>query len=517
MRHILPLNYAALRRLAFTPRLLSLWGIALALCLVAYPSMTRDFWSDEIYTVSYTAHASPADLLEDVWKNEETPPLYFLAAWLWSRPFGQGEVAMRGLSLLCGTLATLGFASIARRRLSPGAAFVAVTLFAIAPLLQRYMVEARGYTFTLLLAVICVEAYERLWRFPDSRRAQVAYTLAAAALVASSYFSLALLGAQWLLWLGQLREPGLRGRRLRDWGLMHLGALALVLPLLPGLAYQIRVAPSVTIDWSNGWQDYFFLIFSPVMGALPRSQWFIAWQLAGAATFLLIAASALRLRTGEGGLALRADEGGLSLRADKGGLSLRALWLPASLIVLLAATMHLVAARYMIVLLPGAALSAGIGFAALRERRPPLAWLLAALAAVTIVPYLIAGAWWDTASPNPWRRLSAVVAQQADPAGDVVLFQPPWNQRVFEHYYAGAPLPLLGAHNYDDFYLYEGHTFDRAWFDDEAIARTQLYRRVWVFFVGNNGSRAPLNLPYRQIDHWRAGYVELTLYEVAGP
>ena len=39
--------------------------------------------------------------------SESTPPLYYLVAWLWSRPFGTGEVWMRSLSALAGTGAIL--------------------------------------------------------------------------------------------------------------------------------------------------------------------------------------------------------------------------------------------------------------------------------------------------------------------------------------------------------------------------------------------------------------------------
>ena len=489
---------ATLRRASALPNVLPLLGVLLTLAFVVYPDMARDLWTDEAFTVSYTAHPTLSALLDDVRKNEETPPLYFVVSWLWARGFGQSEEALRTLSLLCGALAVGLFARFAQRHLPARAAFAAVTILALSPLLQRYMVEARGYTLTMLLAVVCIAAYERLWRAPDSPWAQVGYTLSAVVLFYSSYFSVVILGAQWLLWLGQLRAPATRRQRLRAWGLMHLAVAVLVLPWLPSLAYQARVAPAVTASWSNGPQDYFYMACAVLLGKPASGAWFLLWQLGAAAGFALMLATALRPRAGIGGLALRT------------------LAVPGALLLAMSLLLQVTALRYLIVLLPSAALVAAAGFEALRERRPPLAWGLAVLLALGLLGSIRAP--WTQPSPaNPWATLSAEVARQADPAGDVVIFHPPWDQRIFEYYYGGPPLPLLGVHHYDDFYYTQGYSLKQTWRSEEAIPLLAPHQRVWVFYNQMFHGVPPLALPYRELGRWREGKLELILYEVRAP
>src|SRR6476619_4548146 len=79
---------------AFAPLL---W-VALLLAFAPYQSLARDLWTDEAFTVSYTAYPSLGTVLDDVRKNEQTPPVYFTLSWLWARVAGQSDVAQRVLS-----------------------------------------------------------------------------------------------------------------------------------------------------------------------------------------------------------------------------------------------------------------------------------------------------------------------------------------------------------------------------------------------------------------------------------
>ncbi|NJN68470.1 MAG: hypothetical protein HC884_18045 [Chloroflexaceae bacterium] len=76
-------------------RWLPLWGMLLLLATTPFSQLPRDLWTDEAFTASYTTHSTVGLVLEDVRKNEETPPLYFLLIWLWSRVAGASEVALR--------------------------------------------------------------------------------------------------------------------------------------------------------------------------------------------------------------------------------------------------------------------------------------------------------------------------------------------------------------------------------------------------------------------------------------
>src|SRR5437762_124027 len=74
--------------------------LMVALSLMTYRLFQRDLWTDEAFSTSYTHHPSISAMLQDVRKNEETPPVYFIVLWLWSKVVGNSEVALRALSLL---------------------------------------------------------------------------------------------------------------------------------------------------------------------------------------------------------------------------------------------------------------------------------------------------------------------------------------------------------------------------------------------------------------------------------
>ncbi len=90
-------------------------------------------------------HASLGSTLRAVVHTENTPPLWYLIAWVDSRVLGDGEVALRLPSALAG-IATVPVAwligsELAGRR----AAVLAAALVAVNPLFVWYSQEARAY------------------------------------------------------------------------------------------------------------------------------------------------------------------------------------------------------------------------------------------------------------------------------------------------------------------------------------------------------------------------------------
>lgn len=476
---------------------LAIWCVAamLALTAIAYPVLQRDLWTDEAFSASYTQHSSVGALLDDVRKNEETPPGYFLALWLWSRLAGQGELALRAFSLLCGLVAAGLFAELARRWLAPAAAAVAAAVFALSPVLARYLVEVRGYTLLLLLALLCIVAFERLYREPTRTAALAAYTLAAAALFLTTYFGAALILAHNLIWLAMLlRRPDGWPRRLIGWCAAQIGIALLIAPWLPSLLYQIKVAPAVSPFEGAQPIHYLLLLLMMPMHTAPGTAWSGLWLLLALAGWALLAIGAWRAEGAERGLLLRT------------------LGVPALTLLGLILWMQAVGPRYLMTLLPGVALAIGLGGAALWRRAPRLAApaLYAGLAALLV--YRLSGAS-APAADRPWSALVPQLAAQVDPASDVVLLHPPYEQRTFAYYYRGPALQLAGANDYDDFYYAQGHVLRTAWSLADAVQAARGGRRIWVFYNPLLGAPR-LDLPYRQAGHWSAGALELALYEV---
>jgi len=480
-------------------RLLPLWCVTLMLVFAPWASFQRDMWTDEAFTASYTAHPTIGMVLEDVRKNEETPPISFLLTWAWARAFGQSVVALRLFSLLAGLLASLVFARFAQRWLALPEAWIAGTLFAIAPLGLSFLSEARGYTLTLLFAVACIAAFEQLYRQPERRLGYVLYAPLAMALFLTSYFGVAILLAHNLVWLELLLRDRSKWRpRLLLWSAAQLFVGAVILLWLPALLYQMKVSAAVTSAWGDGLRDYYLLALSVLLNLPPRGPWLVLWI-----TLSLLAWGLILI-------------GIRSSRAQDDGLVMRAFGVSGLMLLLLIMWMQVVAPRYLMVLLPGAALSVAQGVRALRQHRPRLglALGLALIAGIIVyrVPTLIA-----TTSVKPWSALVSEVERQTDPRRDVVLFHPPWDQRIFEYYYHGPQLQLFGVHDYDTFYYEQGYDLRTAWKSDQALAATRGSKRVWLFYDQMFHTVPHLNLPYTQVGHWRSDRLELFLYEVPAP
>src|SRR6476620_9842922 len=77
----------------------------------------QSFDGGEAITAYRVIHPSYLTTLHEVAHSERSPPLYYSLAWVWTRVFGTGQVGLRSLSVLAGTL-TIPFAYLAARELA---------------------------------------------------------------------------------------------------------------------------------------------------------------------------------------------------------------------------------------------------------------------------------------------------------------------------------------------------------------------------------------------------------------
>jgi hypothetical protein len=368
-------------------------------------------------------------------------------------------------------------------------------------MLARYMIEARGYTMLLLLAVLCIAAFERLYGEPENIAALVAYVMVTAILFLTSYFAAALIAAHNLIWIARLLRRPLRWRRqLVAWLVGQLAMALLVLPWLPSLLYQLHVAPAVSPFKGAQPEHYGWLLLMLLMYRPPSTLWFLLWLLLAVAFWGLIV------------LGLRH-----SLKRD-GGLIARTFGIPAFILFGLILWMQAIGPRYLLVVLPGAVLALAVGWRSLQPRAPRMAAAICVICVIGLFIYRVSGAATPASGPiagGSWRAVVPYVAQQADPVHDVVLFQPPYEQRTFEYYYSGPALKLLGAHDYDTFYYGDpSHDLLTSWTSAQALVATHGSHRVWIFYDQTTQTIPPLQLPYVELGHWQSDRLELFLYEV---
>ena len=206
--------------------LLLLAIILLAFALRSFRLAHQSIWYDEGLSVHY-ARQDLSDLLAQVSASDH-PPLYFLLLHVWLPLAGQGEFAVRFLSLAWGVLLIPLVYRLGLRLLAPRAALLAALLIATSPFHVWYAQEARMYTLATLLNTLSSALLLRA--LARGRPVQWAsYALTSLAAVYAHFYSLFIVAfhAAFLLWwVWRERRP----RSLVAWGLCQIGVLLAFLP-----------------------------------------------------------------------------------------------------------------------------------------------------------------------------------------------------------------------------------------------------------------------------------------------
>ncbi len=161
----------------------------------------QSFHHDEAVMAARVLQPGLWDTLEEVVDSERSPPLYYLLSWAWSQPFGTGEVGLRSLSALIGTLMIPAAFLAGRQLLSIRAGLYAAAFVALNPLLVWYSQEARSYILAALFVTLSVAFFARSLERLDTRSLAL-WALACALALCSHYFALffVLPQAAWLVY-----------------------------------------------------------------------------------------------------------------------------------------------------------------------------------------------------------------------------------------------------------------------------------------------------------------------------
>jgi mannosyltransferase len=182
------------RELAF------LVGIVLAGALLRFLTLGHQSYDhDESVTVAKVLQPGLRPTLGAINNGERSPPLYYLLAWIWSKPFGTGEVGLRALSALIGTLVIPAAYAVARQFASHRAGLVAAALVATNPYLIWYSQTARSYELLVLFTTVALFFFVRALRERD-RHSLALWAAASGLALCSHYFAFFLIAPQ-ALWL----------------------------------------------------------------------------------------------------------------------------------------------------------------------------------------------------------------------------------------------------------------------------------------------------------------------------
>lgn len=229
-------------------------GVVLVALVLRLPTAgDQSLWADESFT-KRIVDGSLGHAWSTIGETENTPPLFYLLEWLWTRVTGTGELGLRSLSAVAGALAVVPTVALARRvggagakspadapgdaergrgarararavladgvRRPPGAAQVprgvplaAGLLLAVNPLAQWFGQEARSYALFVLLAAVAWAALLRAAEEPAPRRVAL-WAVASVAVAWTHYFGGLLFVVGWGLLVAVVVAGAPGGTRL---------------------------------------------------------------------------------------------------------------------------------------------------------------------------------------------------------------------------------------------------------------------------------------------------------------
>lgn len=381
---------------------LVLIGIVMLALVLRLPGFTESLWNDEVWSTRIKLRSVVE--LARILVTDIHPPFYRLVMFGWIRLFGESEISVRMLPLVCGLLTIVLTAHLAVTYGGRRAAPVAALVLAISPVHIWYSQEAQQYSFLLLLLVLCTWAFHQI-RQTNAKRWYVAYAILAPCLLLTHYFAFAYVAAITLLSLGD--------HRLR-WRMLWIG-LAAAAPVALLLAVKWRLGELAT-------EAGYLRAFTPAdLWGLPF-EWF---AIGGSLESPSVRSPAVRVGVLIVQLALlglvargvwhagcRAarngpDETRWSCYARRGELALLLLVLPLALLTLsFVGARQFYLERSALMALPFFAIALAVGVASLHSAasRAAARALIVGFGAVVLVNYYAKGDEWTVYKPNPdWR------------------------------------------------------------------------------------------------------------------
>jgi mannosyltransferase len=403
-------------------------------------NLTRQsLWADEGNSVRLTERS--LSLVIAAARADIHPPGYYLLLWGWVKLFGQGEVAVRTLSVVSG-VALVGLVYLLGRRwLGSRCGWLAAFCAAVSPLQIEYSQEVRMYILAALLGTVATYALVRWMEWGNQRERtiwSVVYVLSAAAGLWTHYsfpVVIAALNIALLVWWLE-RQKSLGWRQPVTWWLaMHMAVLVLYLPWLP-------------VAWAKTWgyagiSASYSVSFTITQGLKLLS----VGQTAAdddVTRWLVVGIVGLAVFGAWGGFAARRSVPSRPLRAYTLGLVLLAMMPMALMVALTIAGRPAYRPKFFLVGSPAFCVLVGGGIAALEktsENKRALSnqlWLLLGLGLVGVgAARSLRNYYYDPAYARAdYRGMAAAVARM-EYQGDAILLDAPNQWEVFTYYYRG--------------------------------------------------------------------------------
>ncbi|MEU7896720.1 glycosyltransferase family 39 protein [Nonomuraea sp. NPDC049152] len=367
----------------------------IAFCLGMWGLTGPSMWVDEVVTADL-ATRSMSQIMTMLSHVDAVHGLYYLIAKGMAALAGQaGEAVLRLPSVAAITAASAGLAAIGCRLGGRGVGLAAGLLFAALPVVSQYAHEARSYALVALLAVVASWLLVR--GIQDGGRrwfAGYAVVLALAGLTNLIALSIVAAHAATVLWTRPAR------RTVLHWLAAATAGVLATLPLV-----LIAFPQKGAVAW--------------IPAPAPRGLWVALCGLAGSAAGAVVLVALITAGAWHG-------------RSRTPGVAAVALpWMvaPSVALLVLLPFQSLFLPRYLFFCVPGWALAAAAGIAALRPARR-----MAALAglAVLLIPANVAARAHDAKPMDV--RAAADVLNSHTRAGDLIVYVPRWPRLMWAAY-----------------------------------------------------------------------------------
>ncbi len=246
--------------------------ILLAFAVRSYHLDFQSIWWDEGHSIQMAS--APIAQIPTLPGMDVHPPGFFATLHGWMRIAGNSEFALRYLSLVFSVLTVVLLVRFGRRMGGWRVGLTAGWLAALSPFYVAYAQEVRMYAMVTFFALASVYfQWEVIFgRRAPARRNLVFYTMFSAAALYTHYFTLFLLAAENLLWLGWAIARWRQKSRWMAWLGGQIGALVLFSPQLwiasrqiAGYANPNLQPPTLGYFVAHSWQAYTLgLAFDPV-------------------------------------------------------------------------------------------------------------------------------------------------------------------------------------------------------------------------------------------------------------
>jgi mannosyltransferase len=396
------------------------WLVGLCSLVVAIVSMwglaSRSLWRDEASTWAISGHGLGELVRALVHSEAEAGGLYLVLQYGWLHVFGDSEVGLRSMSVVLAVACVPVFFAVARRILGRRGALVATVLLSLNPFFLAYAREARMYALALLLSIASSYWFVRLLSGDASRASLVAYVVAASAAFYAHPFAILVVVAQ-ACSLALLPGHAVPHRILRR---AFAATLVLDLPLF---------AFALTRGQGVGWITPLTLgQFTELAASFTGSTHWIA------PVFMLLVAT-----TGVVLCVRVAIGAGRSTELWQVGFPF--LWWASPIVatVIVSLFVPFLVPRYLLIALPGYALTLGSVLDRIGRRSRPIVAAVVMIVIIAISVPAIDKIWGAAASTEDWRGAVELVAERYAPGDSVVFPGGEDDVRPFGYYAARDP------------------------------------------------------------------------------